>query len=104
MAAGGMSQKAFKIFVRRLPWTVGPNEIKTYFAQFGAVKNYFLPFDKKTGFHKGVCWVGFVTEEGVENALQKKSHILEGAKIIVDISKGRAFSGEYMDRRKNDTS
>lgn len=37
--------------------------------------------DKETGFHRGFCWVGFTTEEGLNNALQKDPHMLEGAKV-----------------------
>lgn len=39
--------------------------------------------DKETGFHRGFCWVGFTTEEGVNNALQKEPHMLEGAKVNI---------------------
>lgn len=37
--------------------------------------------DKETGFHKGFCWVGFTSEEGLNNALQKEPHLLEGSKV-----------------------
>lgn len=37
--------------------------------------------DKETGFHRGFCWVGFTSEEGLNNALQKEPHVLEGAKV-----------------------
>lgn len=39
--------------------------------------------DKETGFHRGFCWIGFTTEEGLNNALQKDPHVLEGAKVKV---------------------
>uniref|UniRef100_A0A803TQB1 SRA stem-loop interacting RNA binding protein n=1 Tax=Anolis carolinensis TaxID=28377 RepID=A0A803TQB1_ANOCA len=57
------------------------DDLREYFAQFGTVRKCLLPFDKETGFHKGFCWVGFSTEEGLKNALQKDSHILEGVKV-----------------------
>ncbi|XP_034072474.1 SRA stem-loop-interacting RNA-binding protein, mitochondrial [Gymnodraco acuticeps] len=77
------SKKVFEIFVNKIPWTLATKEMKEYFAQFGHVKKCLLPFDKETGFHKGFCWVGFTTEEGLNNALQKDSHTLEGAKLQV---------------------
>lgn len=40
--------------------------------------------DKDTGFHRGFCWVGFTTEEGLNNALQKDPHMLEGAKVELE--------------------
>uniref|UniRef100_A0A3Q2CX79 SRA stem-loop interacting RNA binding protein n=1 Tax=Cyprinodon variegatus TaxID=28743 RepID=A0A3Q2CX79_CYPVA len=75
------SKKVLEVFVSKIPWTVATKEMKEYFGQFGTVKRCLLPFDKETGFHRGFCWVGFSTEEGLNNALQKDPHILEGAKV-----------------------
>ncbi|XP_030299071.1 SRA stem-loop-interacting RNA-binding protein, mitochondrial [Sparus aurata] len=77
------SKKAFELFVSKIPWTVAGKEMKEYFGQFGAVKKCLLPFDKETGFHRGFCWVGFSSEEGLSNALQKDLHMIEGAKLQV---------------------
>uniref|UniRef100_A0A674PPE7 SRA stem-loop interacting RNA binding protein n=1 Tax=Takifugu rubripes TaxID=31033 RepID=A0A674PPE7_TAKRU len=74
------SKKVFEVFVSKVPWTVAGNELREYFGQFGSVKKCLLPFDKETGFHKGFCWVGFTSEEGLNNALQKEPHLLEGSK------------------------
>uniref|UniRef100_A0A674PJ42 SRA stem-loop interacting RNA binding protein n=1 Tax=Takifugu rubripes TaxID=31033 RepID=A0A674PJ42_TAKRU len=73
------SKKVFEVFVSKVPWTVAGSE--EYFGQFGSVKKCLLPFDKETGFHKGFCWVGFTSEEGLNNALQKEPHLLEGSKV-----------------------
>uniref|UniRef100_A0A3B5K4B2 SRA stem-loop interacting RNA binding protein n=1 Tax=Takifugu rubripes TaxID=31033 RepID=A0A3B5K4B2_TAKRU len=74
------SKKVFEVFVSKVPWTVA-DELREYFGQFGSVKKCLLPFDKETGFHKGFCWVGFTSEEGLNNALQKEPHLLEGSKV-----------------------
>ncbi|CAJ1074183.1 SRA stem-loop-interacting RNA-binding protein%2C mitochondrial [Xyrichtys novacula] len=65
--------------------------MREYFGQFGQVKRCLIPFDKDTGFHKGYCWVGFSTEDGLNNALQKDPHILEGTKLQVQMNR-RAFT------------
>ncbi|XP_032997891.1 SRA stem-loop-interacting RNA-binding protein, mitochondrial [Lacerta agilis] len=101
MAAAGSSRRLFEVFVARVPWTAGPNEVKQYFAQFGSVRKCMLPFDKETGFHKGFCWVGFSTEEGVKNSLQQDTHILEGAKLDVKRQKSK---GHLSNRRTADIS
>ncbi|KAL4656287.1 SRA stem-loop-interacting RNA-binding protein, mitochondrial isoform X2 [Arapaima gigas] len=77
------SKKVYELFVTKIPWTVASREMREYFAQFGPVRSCILPFDKGTGFHRGFCWIGFNSEEGLINALQKDSHILEGAKLHV---------------------
>lgn len=84
-------------------------EIKEYFGQFGQVKKCLLVFvsilllllilkshygcvcdifmayfyyqDKDTGFHRGFCWIGYSSEEGLQNALQKDPHIMEGSRV-----------------------
>ncbi|XP_053143343.1 SRA stem-loop-interacting RNA-binding protein, mitochondrial isoform X1 [Hemicordylus capensis] len=81
-----------------------PDEIRKYFAQFGSVKRCTLPFNKETGFHKSFCWVGFSTEEGFKNALQKNTHILEGVKLDVQHQKKSVFPGQYSGRRIADTN
>ncbi|XP_039598136.1 SRA stem-loop-interacting RNA-binding protein, mitochondrial [Polypterus senegalus] len=77
------SRKAFEVFVSKIPWTVSTKELKEYFGQFGNVRKCLLLFDKETGFHRGFCWVGFANEEGLQNALQKDPHVLEGTKLLV---------------------
>ncbi|XP_061783903.1 SRA stem-loop-interacting RNA-binding protein, mitochondrial-like [Nerophis lumbriciformis] len=77
------SKKMYQVFVAKIPWTVATREMKEYFGQFGPVKNCTMPFDRETGFHKGFCWVGFSSEEGMNNALQKEPHIIEGSKLQV---------------------
>ncbi|KAM9356098.1 SRA stem-loop-interacting RNA-binding protein, mitochondrial [Pholidichthys leucotaenia] len=77
------SRKVFEAFVSRIPWTIASKEVREYFGQFGVVKKCTLPFDKETGFHKGYCWVTFTSEEGLNNALQKDPHMLEGEKLQV---------------------
>ncbi|XP_026164779.2 SRA stem-loop-interacting RNA-binding protein, mitochondrial [Mastacembelus armatus] len=87
------SKKVFELFVSKIPWTVGSREMKEYFGQFGQVKKCLLPFDKETGFHKGFCWVGFIAEEGLNNALQKDPHIVEGVKVQIQRNR-RPFVGQ----------
>ncbi|NXT19108.1 SLIRP protein, partial [Syrrhaptes paradoxus] len=82
-AVGRRSRKLFDFFVAEVPWTVSSKELKEYFSQFGSVQRCQLPFDKDTGFHKRYCWIKFSTPEDVQNVLQKDSHILEGAKLVL---------------------
>ncbi|XP_077443964.1 SRA stem-loop-interacting RNA-binding protein, mitochondrial [Stigmatopora argus] len=95
------SKKVFEAFVSKVPWTVAGKEIKEYFGQFGQVKKCLLPFDKETGFHRGFGWVGFNSEEGLNNALQKDPHILEGAKLQVQKNRPK-FSGRKSNKNEND--
>ena len=50
-------------FVRKIPWMVASSELREHFAQFGHVQKCTVPFDKETGFHKGMSWIHFSSEE-----------------------------------------
>ncbi|XP_065491411.1 SRA stem-loop-interacting RNA-binding protein, mitochondrial [Caloenas nicobarica] len=95
-AAARRSRSAFDFFVAEVPWTVSSKELKEYFSQFGAVQRCQLPFDKDTGFHRRYCWIKFSSPQDVQNVLQKDSHILEGAKLILRQQSRRRHS-----QRKN---
>ncbi|XP_069494016.1 SRA stem-loop-interacting RNA-binding protein, mitochondrial [Ambystoma mexicanum] len=96
MAASAGPKKVFEAFVTRVPWTLASKEIKEYFSQFGVVKKCLVPFDKETGFHRGFGWVRFASEEGLQNALLKESHIIEGSKL--QVQQNRRQTGMYTNR------
>ncbi|KAM9148374.1 SRA stem-loop-interacting RNA-binding protein, mitochondrial [Pangshura tecta] len=95
-------RRVFELFVSRIHWTLSSKELRNYFGQFGSVRKCMLPFDKETGFHKGFCWVGFSSEEGLQNALQKESHILDGIKLQVRRQKSRSFQSQYTNEGETD--
>nr|XP_056707821.1 SRA stem-loop-interacting RNA-binding protein, mitochondrial [Euleptes europaea] len=103
-AAASASRRFFELFVARVPWTASANEVREYFSQFGTVRKCILPFEKETGFHKGICWVGFSTEESLKNVLQKENHILEGVKLDVKLQRNRGFPHQQSDRTTTDNS
>ncbi|XP_053880904.1 SRA stem-loop-interacting RNA-binding protein, mitochondrial [Malaclemys terrapin pileata] len=98
------SQRLFELYIARVPWTLATKDLKDYFAQFGTIRKCLLPFDKETGFHKGVCWIGYSSEEGLRNVLQKESHILEGVKLQVQEHKPRSFRRRYANEGAADMS
>ncbi|XP_056623998.1 SRA stem-loop-interacting RNA-binding protein, mitochondrial [Triplophysa dalaica] len=101
-AAAAAGKKVYEVFVSKVPWTIATREIKEYFGQFGQVKKCLLPLDKETGFHRGFCWIGFNTEEGLQNALQKDPHIIEGAKLQVQRNR-KAFIGRKSNKEAEDS-
>uniref|UniRef100_A0ABI7Y036 SRA stem-loop interacting RNA binding protein n=1 Tax=Felis catus TaxID=9685 RepID=A0ABI7Y036_FELCA len=67
-------------FVRKIPWTAASSELREHFAQFGHIRKCIIPFDKETGFHRGMGWIQFSSEEELQNALQQENHIIDGVK------------------------
>ncbi|XP_052594595.1 SRA stem-loop-interacting RNA-binding protein, mitochondrial [Peromyscus californicus insignis] len=81
-------------FVRKIPWTAAAGELREHFAQFGRIQRCNLPFDKETGFHRGMGWVQFSSKEELQNALQQEKHIIDGVKIHVQAQKPRVLQEE----------
>ncbi|XP_029585229.1 SRA stem-loop-interacting RNA-binding protein, mitochondrial [Salmo trutta] len=98
----GSSKKVYEVFVSKIPWTLASKEMKEYFGQFGQVKKCLVPFDKETGFHRGFCWIGYTSEEGLNNALQKDPHVLEGSTLQVQRNR-KVFSGQKTNREVVET-
>ncbi|KAM6973777.1 SRA stem-loop-interacting RNA-binding protein, mitochondrial [Aplochiton taeniatus] len=96
------TKKVFECFVSKIPWTIANKEMKEYFGQFGQVRRCLLPFDKETGFHRGFCWISYATEEGLNNALQKDPHVLEGAKLQVQRNR-KVFVGQKTNKEAEDS-
>ncbi|XP_035598165.2 SRA stem-loop-interacting RNA-binding protein, mitochondrial-like isoform X1 [Oncorhynchus keta] len=80
-----------------------PEEMKDYFGQFGQVMKCLVPFDKETGFHRGFCWIGYTSEEGLNNALQKDPHVLEGSTLQVQRNR-KVFLGQKTNKEVVETS
>lgn len=70
-----------KLFVGNLPWTISHEVLAQYFSEFGAINSARVVFDKATGLSKGYGFVTFKKSDGIEGAVSKPNHELEGARI-----------------------
>ncbi|XP_030854197.1 SRA stem-loop-interacting RNA-binding protein, mitochondrial-like [Strongylocentrotus purpuratus] len=77
------ARKGLEVFVSRLPWTIGIQELRSYFTQFGPVRNCRIAFDDSTGFSKGFGFVSFGNTSGMQSALKREQHLLDGHKVNV---------------------
>ncbi|XP_071834381.1 SRA stem-loop-interacting RNA-binding protein, mitochondrial-like [Apostichopus japonicus] len=85
--AAARGRRVFDLVVTRLPWTIGNNELREYFAQYGTVKACRVAFDQKTGFSKGFGFIGFSNPATVQAALKKGFHVMDGQKVQVQLKK-----------------
>lgn len=67
-----------KLVIFNLPWSIGPKELRTYFAKFGAITYSDVKFDKATGFSKGFGFIEFGNPEDTHKVLEVPVHKLEG--------------------------
>ncbi|XP_018916520.1 SRA stem-loop-interacting RNA-binding protein, mitochondrial-like [Bemisia tabaci] len=73
-----MSSKRLSLYIANLPWTVGNQELKKYFSQFGKVKWQNVIFSKQDGFSRGFGFVSYESQEALDNVFRKSRHVLEG--------------------------
>jgi len=80
-----------KLFVARLPWTVGRDSLRSYFSKFGEVTDAVVITDRGTGRSKGF---GFVTLGPGSNidAVINEQHEMEGRAVIVSKARETPFS------------
>ncbi|XP_002926397.2 SRA stem-loop-interacting RNA-binding protein, mitochondrial [Ailuropoda melanoleuca] len=89
-------------FVRKIPWTAASSELREHFAQFGHVRKCTVPFDKETGFHRGMGWVQFSSEEELKNVLQQENHIVDGVKLHVQVRRPKVLQGDQTSDEEKD--
>lgn len=70
-----------KIFVGNLPWSVGHQELRDFFKEFGRVVSANVVFDKTTGCSRGYGFVVFANDRDIQTLqkLESKNRLfLEG--------------------------
>jgi len=77
-----------KMFVGGLSWDTNEEKLKTYFEQFGDVKDVMIKRDMNTGQSRGFGFVLFSDSESVEKVL-KSEHLLDNKSI--DPKRARAL-------------
>ncbi|EDW56369.1 SRA stem-loop-interacting RNA-binding protein, mitochondrial [Drosophila sechellia] len=77
-AVAKVGKSVHRIFVGNLPWTVGHQELRGYFREFGRVVSANVIFDKRTGCSKGYGFVSFNSLTALEKIENEQKHILEG--------------------------
>ncbi|XP_004399477.1 PREDICTED: SRA stem-loop-interacting RNA-binding protein, mitochondrial [Odobenus rosmarus divergens] len=98
-------------FVRKIPWTAASREIDGFSrwlewgqsTEGGKGKKDFEVFsDKETGFHRGMGWIQFSSEEELQNALQQENHILDGVKLHVQAQRPKVLQGDQTSDEEKD--
>lgn len=77
-SATKVSRGIHRLFVGNLPWTVGHQELRGYFKDFGKVISANVVFDKNTGCSKGYGFVAFNNLAPIERIENEQKHVLEG--------------------------
>lgn len=76
--------ESFRVFVTNLPWTVGDQQLTSYFAQFGPVLEARVAYDRPTGLSRGFGFVKFRFEDSVAAAKNAEKLLLDGKLLSVE--------------------
>jgi RNA recognition motif-containing protein len=98
-----------KLFVGNLSYTTTEDDLKTLFAQAGAVKSVALIKDRETGRSKGFAFVEFDTQVDAEKAISMfDGKEFQGRTIKVNFARPREDrprgGGGFGDRRPREGS
>lgn len=77
------SGRFHKLFVGNLPWSVGHQELRQYFREFGRVISANVVFDKQTGCSKGYGFVIFSNKNALATIEAKSKLTLEGHNLNI---------------------
>nr|XP_032526040.1 RNA-binding protein Musashi homolog 1-like isoform X3 [Danaus plexippus plexippus] len=73
--------KTKKIFVGGVGQDTSADEVRAYFAQFGAVEDAVMLMDQQTKRHRGFGFVTFHSEEAVERVCDIHFHTIKNKKV-----------------------
>ena len=86
------------IFISNLPDSISTQDINEFFKEFGKIKETKLPFDKKTGRLKRICFLTFETEKEAKNGLKADGRTLKSKKIRVSLAEKKSSDQLLIDK------
>ena len=90
-----VQQQTFDVIVKGITYDANEDDIQEFFADFGEIDSVNL-LKRYDGKSKGICFVRYLTEEGLEKAISNSETELMGRRIFIEKARPR---GEGGDRR-----
>lgn len=82
-----------KIYVGNLSYSIEEQNLRDFFASFGAIVEIFIPKDRETGKGRGFAFVTFENQAQAQEAVKTNGQELSGRTIKVNIAKEREEGG-----------
>ena len=81
-------QDPSKLYVGNLPYSMGENDIRDMFAEYGEIEECKLITDFRTGRSKGFAFVKFASEEMATAAMEALSEQeVDGRKLFIKVAR-----------------
>jgi cold-inducible RNA-binding protein len=85
-----------KLFVGNLAYSVGEEDLRTLFSQYGSVASAAVPLDRETNRPRGFAFVEMQSQEAAESAIKGlDGHNLAGRDMKVSISQPKPRTDRY---------
>jgi len=85
-----------KLFVGNLAYSVGEEDLRTLFSQYGSVTSAAVPVDRETNRPRGFAFVEMQSQEAAESAIKGlDGHNLAGRDMKVSISQPKPRTDRY---------
>ncbi|KAH7027721.1 uncharacterized protein B0I36DRAFT_327733 [Microdochium trichocladiopsis] len=75
--------KTARLFIRNLPYTATPEDLRTHFEQWGTIEEVHMPMDKTGSNNRGFAFVLFVDADAAVNAFQNAAAFFQGRLLHV---------------------
>jgi RNA-binding protein Musashi len=72
-----------RLFIHAEPEALVVPKLQEYFQQFGSVSDLYVPINRQTGAPKGIAFVTFEEDSGVDAALAVETHDLDGHALSI---------------------
>jgi RNA recognition motif. (a.k.a. RRM, RBD, or RNP domain) len=79
---GGNPSRTTRIFIARIPPSVSDQQFRSYFEQFGAVQDAYMPKDVSKVSHRGIGFVTFAASDSVEQA-RRSAPVSVGLSVLL---------------------
>merc|ERR1719491_409775 len=89
-ALPGFENSGDRLFVTKIPPEATREEVESFFSQFGAWTDLYLPNGSFPAGHKGICFISYESPTSVQMALQAAPQaILRGQQLVLDVAAPR---------------
>jgi RNA recognition motif-containing protein len=85
--------EGLRIFVTKIPPSLGDEQLREYFGAFGELSDCYMPRVPGRGGHKGICFVTYVNPKEGEQILASPTHVVAGEEVAVDRAVPREEKG-----------